>query len=221
MLRPTRVGRTVPAWSASRAGVPAAETTAPVDCIRPTVHGRRTTPDRGRRRREPSARVRTRRNPMLIRDCTPADLPALTDLTIEVFRPLFTESLPTARPAVTAHDHGRWEDDYRAEVPALLAPAEDRFITLAEGDGLLLGYVGWTVTGGTSGRLEMVAVHPGARRRGVGRALCTSVVDRLRARGVRVVHIGTGGDAFHASARALYESLGFVGYPTVDYARAL
>lgn len=158
---------------------------------------------------------------MLIRDCAPSDLPALTDLTIEVFRPLFTTALPAARPTVTAHDHGRWKDDYRAEVPALLAPDEDRFITLAEDDGRPLGYVGWNVTGGTSGRLELVAVHPDARRRGIARALCDEVVDRLRERGVRVVHIGTGGDAFHAPARALYESLGFVAYPTVDYARAL
>lgn len=158
---------------------------------------------------------------MLIRDCTPADLLALTDLTIEVFRPLFTTSLPAARPEVTAHDHGRWEDDYRAEVPSLLAPDEDRFVTLAEEDHHPLGYVGWNVTGGTSGRLELVAVRPGSRRRGVARALCLDVVGQLRERGVRVVHIGTGGDAFHAPARALYESLGFVAYPTVDYARAL
>ncbi|MFJ4297580.1 GNAT family N-acetyltransferase [Curtobacterium sp. NPDC089689] len=158
---------------------------------------------------------------MLIRDCTRADLAALTDLTIEAFRPLFTTSLPAARPEVTAHDHGRWQDDYRVEVPSLLAPDEDRFVTLAEEDGRPLGYVGWNITGGTSGRLELVAVHPDARRRGIARALCVDVVDQLRTRGVRVVHIGTGGDAFHAPARALYESLGFVAYPTIDYARAL
>ena len=85
-----------------------------------------------------------------------------------------------------------------------------------------MGYVGWDITnGGTSGRLQMVAVHPDARRQGVARALCTEVIGELRRRGVVVVHIGTGGDAFHAPARALYESLGFTAYPTVDYARAL
>ena len=35
-----------------------------------------------------------------------------------------------------------------------------------------------------------------------------------------MVHVGTGGDPFHASARRLYESLGFYGYPVVDYTRA-
>lgn len=158
---------------------------------------------------------------MRIRDCTPADVPALVDLTIEVFRPLFTGSLMELRPEVTRHDHGRWEDDYRHEVPALLDPAQDRFVTLAEAEGRVLGFVGWNVTGGTSGRLDMVAVRPTARRTGVARTLCTAVIDRLAARGVEVVHIGTGGDEFHAPARALYESLSFTALPTVDYARAL
>jgi hypothetical protein len=36
-----------------------------------------------------------------------------------------------------------------------------------------------------------------------------------------VVSIGTGGDDFHAPARALYESLGFTPFPTVNYTRAL
>lgn len=158
---------------------------------------------------------------MHIRDCTPLDLPALVELTIETFRPLFTDSLVQLRPAVTAYDHGNWEDDYRREVPALLDPAVDRFVTLAEDDLGPLGYVGWNVTKHTSGRLDLVAVHPRARRRGVARALCTTVLRGLADRGVEVVHIGTGGDEFHAPARALYESLGFTGLPTVDYARAL
>lgn len=158
---------------------------------------------------------------MHIRDCTTSDIPALIDLTLATFRPLFTGSLIDLRPEVTEHDHARWEDDYRTEVPSLFAPGEDRFITLAEEDGQVLGYVGWNVTNKTSGRLEMVAVHPDARRLGVARLLCTSVITQLQQRGVFVVHIGTGGDAFHAPTRALYESLGFIPYPTVDYARTI
>nr|WP_268239209.1 GNAT family N-acetyltransferase [Microlunatus endophyticus] len=129
----------------------------------------------------------------------------------------------TVRPprADRAHDRDLPAAVHRAEVPSLFAPEKDRFITLAEEGSELLGYVGWNITAQTSGRLEMVAVHPDARRRGVARALCQSVIARLKERGVVVVHIGTGGDTFHAPARVLYESLGFIGHPTVDYARAL
>jgi ribosomal protein S18 acetylase RimI-like enzyme len=159
---------------------------------------------------------------MNIRDFEHADLPGLIDLTIEAFRPLFEADLPAVLdPRVFAHDHGQWADGYRRDVPALHDPATNRFITLAEDDSRLLGYVGWQVNSDGSGRLQMVAVHPDARRRGVGFAVCRTALNQLRERGVTVVHVGTGGDAFHAPARRLYESLGFTGYPVLDYTRAI
>ena len=159
---------------------------------------------------------------MRIRDFHDADLPQLIDLTIETFRPLFERHLPAVvSPEVLAHDHGDWENDYRHEVPTLHDPEHDRFVILAEEAGRILGYVGWHIAADGSGRLEMVAVHPVARRRGIGNALCREALDRLRGRGASVVHIGTGGDAFHASARRLYESLGFSGFPVMDYSKAL
>lgn len=159
---------------------------------------------------------------MRIRGFQDTDLPHLIDLTIESFRPLFERHLPELiGPEVLAHDHGDWENDYRQEVPTFHDPEHDRFVILAEEEGRILGYVGWNITQSGSGRLEMVAVHPEARRRGIGKALCRDALDRLRGRDVSVVHIGTGGDAFHAPARRLYESLGFSGFPVVDFSKAL
>jgi ribosomal protein S18 acetylase RimI-like enzyme len=161
---------------------------------------------------------------MHIRPALPTDLPALIELTITTFRPLFETSLPELLdPRVYAHDHGSWQEDYRRDVPLLLDPEADRHITLAEDESTdrPLGYVGWRIDPDGSARLEMVAVHPRARRQGVGSAVCRAVLADLKNRGVTVVHIGTGGDAFHAPARSLYESLGFTGFPVVDYTRAL
>ncbi len=162
---------------------------------------------------------------MHIRDCQQTDLPALIDLTIEAFRPLFESDLPQLLdPLVYAHDHGSWRESYRNEVPSLSDADANRFITLAEDaehSDRPLGYVGWQVNSDGSGRLVLVAVHPRARRQGVGSALCRAALERLKERGVTVVHVSTGGDAFHAPARRLYESLGFTGYPVMDYSRAI
>jgi ribosomal protein S18 acetylase RimI-like enzyme len=162
---------------------------------------------------------------MHIRDARTADLPALVELTIAAFRPLFEHHLPQRLdPVVYAHDHAGWQDNYRKEVPELHDPDANRFVTLAEdveNGGRLLGYVGWHIASDGSGRLQLVAVHPWARRHGVGSAVCRVALAGLRQQGVTVVHIGTGGDAFHAPARRLYESLGFTGYPVVDYTRAM
>jgi ribosomal protein S18 acetylase RimI-like enzyme len=159
---------------------------------------------------------------MHIRGFRDTDLPHLIDLTIESFRPLFERDLPELiDPEVFVHEHGDWENDYRREVPTFHDPDSDRFVTVAEEQRRILGYVGWNIRQGDAGRLEMVAVHPAAQRRGVGNALCRDALERLRDRGVTVVHIGTGGDAFHTPARRLYESLGFRGWPLVDYSKAL
>jgi hypothetical protein len=43
----------------------------------------------------------------------------------------------------------------------------------------------------------------------------------MRELGAEMVEIRTGGDEFHAPARALYESLGCLQYPTAAYYREL
>jgi hypothetical protein len=43
----------------------------------------------------------------------------------------------------------------------------------------------------------------------------------MRADGVEVVEVGTGDDAFHAAAQALYESLGFIKIPTAGYLKKI
>ncbi|MGH3448799.1 MAG: GNAT family N-acetyltransferase, partial [Nocardioidaceae bacterium] len=84
---------------------------------------------------------------------------------------MFDRDWPTLLdPAVFAHDHGEWETNYHQEVAGLHDPEHDRFVTLAEEDGRILGFVGWNVTNADSGRLDLVAVDSPARCRGVGHA---------------------------------------------------
>lgn len=35
---------------------------------------------------------------------------------------------------VFEHDHGRWQDNYRAEVPALLDPEHGKYVTVTESE---------------------------------------------------------------------------------------
>jgi len=72
-----------------------------------------------------------------------------------------------------------------------------------------------------SGEIEMLAVESAHRRHHVASALCAHVFDDLRRHGIEVVSLGTGGDEFHAPARALYDSLGMKPLPVVVYYKAL
>lgn len=72
-----------------------------------------------------------------------------------------------------------------------------------------------------NGTVVILAVAAEHRRDHLGTALCEHAFGEMRKLGAQVVEIGTGGDAFHAPARALYESLGCVRLPTAAYYRQL
>ncbi|MBJ6616423.1 GNAT family N-acetyltransferase [Streptomyces sp. I4(2020)] len=171
---------------------------------------------------------------MRIRAFTPRDLASLTDLTIETFRPFYEDSFrPLVGETVFANQHGDWRDDYRREVPRLHAPERHRYVAVAEagddndngdgddGDGLA-GYVAWSVDPDRrNGSISHLAVSAQHRRHHVGTALCEHAFAHMRSLGAEVVEIGTGGDPFHAPARALYERLGCTALPTAVYYRQL
>jgi len=161
---------------------------------------------------------------MHIRPFQPSDLPALVDLTIEVFGPFYEQSFRTmVPPDVYEHQHGKWADDYRTSVPELHHPEQGKHVAVAEStDGRLGAYVGWHIDlEGRHGQIDPLAVRETHRRSGLGRALCEHAMSAMRQHPLEVVSLGTGGDWFHAPARALYESMGFYPVPVVYYLRAL
>jgi ribosomal protein S18 acetylase RimI-like enzyme len=162
---------------------------------------------------------------MHIRPYHPRDLATLVELTIATFGPFYEDHFrPLVGEVIFRHQHGRWADDYRDQVPALYEPAAGRYVAVAEtGDGEVAGYVAWQVDPvRRHGEVTMLAVAAAHRRDHVGTTLCEHAFADLTGRDAEVVTIGTGGtDAFHAPARAFYESLGCVPVHTVHYFRQL
>ncbi|MFI6513172.1 GNAT family N-acetyltransferase [Streptosporangium sp. NPDC050855] len=160
---------------------------------------------------------------MLIRPFVQHDLARLTELTIETFRPFYEESFrPLVGEVVFANQHGDWRADYREEVAELHAPERHRHVAVAEIGDAVAGYVAWSVdVARRNGTVSHLAVQAEHRRHRVGTALCEHAFDRMRALGAEVVEIGTGGDPFHAPARALYEKLGCTMLPVAVYYRTL
>ncbi len=160
---------------------------------------------------------------MLIRPFLPHDLTRLTDLTIETFGPFYEDVFrPLVGEVVFANQHGTWRDDYGREVADLHDPDRHRYVAVAETGGAVAGYVAWTVDPERrNGSITHVAVAAGHRRHRAATALCEHAFAEMRSRGAEVVEIGTGGDLFHAPARALYESLGCTMLPIAVYYRQL
>jgi [ribosomal protein S18]-alanine N-acetyltransferase len=101
-----------------------------------------------------------------------------------------------------------------AEYAAMLAPASDavrRCLFVAESEPGLIGFAVGKVIGigeESSSELESVAVGTLVRRAGVGRALCTAVIDWCRAQGAAAIELEV--RAASAGAIALYSGFGFV-----------
>src|SRR5690349_4620082 len=111
---------------------------------------------------------------MDIRPGDDADIEALIALTIETFRPFFEDYVqPLLGDDLFEHQHGRWQQDYHEQVPALRDPSAGRHIAVAEVDGEIAGYVAWNPgERPRSGEIQMLAVLPAYRDRAVGRGLC-------------------------------------------------
>jgi len=161
--------------------------------------------------------------PLNIRAYADSDLPRLIELTIATFGPFYEEGFrPLVGDAIFENQHGRWREDYRAQVPALHDPADGKLVAVADDPSGIVGYVGWNYDlERNNGHIEILAVSAAHRGRGIGTRLCEHAFSDLKERGVEVAVIGTGGDDFHAPARALYASLGCTPYPVAVYYRRL
>ena len=154
---------------------------------------------------------------MTIRTMTDSDLPALVALTIETFRPFYEGYVHDLfGDEIFEHQHGTWEQDYRDEVPTLHSPDDGRHVAVDDVD------VSWKIgPKPRHGEIYLLAVRADARGRHVGRRLCDHAIAQMKASEVDVVGIGTGDDAFHAAARALYEDLGFLKVPIAGYLKRI
>lgn len=160
---------------------------------------------------------------MRIRSFVQHDLARLTELTIETFGPFYEDYFhPLVGEVVFANQHGSWREDYRVQVAGLHDPDRHQRVAVAEVADEIVGYVAWSVDPDRrNGTVTILAVAAGHRRHHAGIALCEHAFEQMRRHGAEVVEIGTGGDPFHAPARALYEKLGCTPLPVTVYYRRL
>ena len=115
-----------------------------------------------------------------------------------------------------------WAAHHEAVVREVCDAKETTVVVAEDGQGALVGFVAHRVHQpsdgmSTYGEVVVIAVDPGARNRGIGRALLDRAVADLRDRKVPVIMVETGGDEGHSLARALYESAGFTRLPLAQY----
>ena len=100
---------------------------------------------------------------------------------------------------------------------SICATGADKEIFVLLQDDAVIGFVGiFADKPSKIGEIDLNAVDPDHQGKGGGRFMYDFALGRLKKKGVRLVKVGTGGDASHLPARRAYEKAGFkVGIPGV------
>lgn len=67
----------------------------------------------------------------------------------------------------------------------------------------------------------MLAVHPDYQNQGIGTELNIVALQMMKAAGMKMAQVGTGGDEGHAPARRSYEKAGYTSLPLFRYYKDL
>ena len=115
-----------------------------------------------------------------------------------------------------------WRVSQRAAIEGICKEDGAMQVWVAEWDGRMAGFVAYDMNlTSKEGEVQYLAVDPEYQRRGIGAALNTFALEKLKAGGMELAVVGTGGDPAHAPARRAYERAGYVGLPLVRYYKKL
>jgi len=129
-----------------------------------------------------------------------------------VVRTIKTKDMPT----IYEIERVSFKEPYHpAYLDNLASYASDTFLVVEENDQVL-GYVIATARTDYLGHIISVAVHPGHRRKGLGKLLMKNIIDLLARKGISTIRLEVRGD--NVVAQSLYKKFGFnLAYVIEDY----
>jgi ribosomal protein S18 acetylase RimI-like enzyme len=158
----------------------------------------------------------------VIRPYTPEDLDPLLDLSILAWEPVFQSFEQVLGPQIYPILYPDWRKSQREGV-AEICKDTDKYTTLvAESDGIVAGFLSYILTEeDKTGEVYLLAVHPNYQNQEIGTDLNLAALQEMKAAGMKLAVVGTGGEEGHAPARRSYEKAGYTPLPLVRYYKDL
>jgi GNAT superfamily N-acetyltransferase len=157
----------------------------------------------------------------LIREYRPQDAEPVVELSVRAWASVFASLEQVLGREIFVRLHGDWRPYQERAVRGVLADPAVR-VWVAEAGRRVVAFVAATLHAERLlGEITMLAVDPDEQDRGIGTALTGLATDWLRASGMRVAMVETGGDPGHAPARRVYEKAGYTLLPVARYFTAL
>lgn len=161
-----------------------------------------------------------------IRPFSPDDMEEVVRLSLLAWAPIFQSFKQVLGAKTYSLLFPDWEQTQRATVEKICGEPEQTLVWVAEVDGIIVGFIAYTLNSQensqeNTGEVELLAVHPDHQNRGIGTELNHFALEKMKASGVRLAIVATGGDPGHAPARRTYEKAGYTALPGVRYYQAL
>jgi ribosomal protein S18 acetylase RimI-like enzyme len=157
-----------------------------------------------------------------IRPGTHDDIADLVQLSLLAWVPVFQSFKQVLGPNIYSHIYPDWQKQQSEVVAKICQDSEKISLLVAEVDGAVTGFLAYSLDRKElTGEVELLAVHPDYQNQGIGTALNESVLEAMKANGMRLAVVATGGDPGHAPARKSYEKAGYTGLPLVRYYKDL
>ena len=153
-----------------------------------------------------------------IRPALNDDIEDLVQLSLLAWAPVFSSFKQVLGERIYALIYPDWRRQQREVVERVCKDNEKTLVWVAETDGIVTGFIAYTLKSEEkTGEVELLAVHPDYQNRGIGTALNQFAFEKMKASGMKIAMIATGGDPGHAPARRSYEKAGYTALPLVRY----
>lgn len=145
-----------------------------------------------------------------IRPFRPSDLDELQQIRELAFTPVFSSFRTIVGPEIAAVALAAAEAEQAQLLAGLCASDSPEQVFVAVLGGQIVGFAVLSLDENTKvGEIGLNAVLPDFSGQGIGTQLYRFVIEIMKAEGMKVASVGTGGDPSHAPARRAYEKAGF------------
>ncbi len=171
----------------------------------------------------PQDRLDSGSDAIVLRPFVPDDLPALQGIRKAAFAPVFRSFRALVGARIAAVAFVRADEEQAELLASICAPDSGHQVRTLIAGGETVGFVSFRADAASGiGEIGLNAVHPDHAGRGLGTRMFNQVLAEMKAMGMTLASVSTGGDPSHAAARRAYAKVGFTAaIPSVHLYRIL
>ena len=137
-------------------------------------------------------------------------LPRFEEIRAAAFAPIFASFRSILGDQIYEAAQAREDQEQGELLASLVRPGSGWEVYAVEQARTVVGFLALRLDHDSRvGEIGLNAVHPDHAGDGIGSAMYELAVDRMKAAGMRVATVATGGDPSHAPARRAYRNAGF------------